>query len=266
MKDAVLSYIKGTPTKPTVPNPELTPEQIAERERQEVAAQKRRDLEAKILVWESLMESIGPRYQNARFANFECQHPGQQNALDALVEYAKDYPQRRRNGAGIVLTGPCGTGKDFSLIALAHDVLARHCAGREKNTEYFGMTEITPTVSISWLNGSRFFSELRDGMDNNDFDEQGYLKHFIKTDVLILSDPVPPLGQLTPYQASMLYMLVDSRYCYCRPTWVTLNVGSAAEAIERLTAPIIDRLKHGALCINCNWPSYRKAGQNVITQ
>ncbi len=57
----------------------------------------------------------------------------------------------------------------------------------------------------------------------------------------------------------MMFRIVDKRYRENRPTWLTLNVSSGAEAAERIGVQTYDRLRHSAMGLFCNWPSYRKA-------
>jgi DNA replication protein DnaC len=73
-----------------------------------------------------------------------------------------------------------------------------------------------------------------------------------------ISDPVPPVGEMTPWQTTALYRLTDARYRAGRATWVTINATSLDDINARLTTPIFDRLRHDAELIHCNWPSYRK--------
>jgi DNA replication protein DnaC len=80
-----------------------------------------------------------------------------------------------------------------------------------------------------------------------------------RPNVLAISDPTPPLGELSDYQRSMLFRVVDRRYRDLRPTWVTINAADSAEAERKIAPNIIDRLAHGALVLRCNWPSYRRA-------
>jgi DNA replication protein DnaC len=252
--------------KPT-DRPELTPEENAECERKAKAAKRARDSEAKHAAWNPLIYAVGVRYKDARLNNYICQHPGQQNTIDALQDYSNAFPAHCDNGEGIILFGPVGTGKDHLLVGLAHDVIGQHCTGRvEKNHRYFGMIDLVPSINLAWIDGMGFFSGLRAGMDSKQFNEGDYLESLIGPSILILSDPVPPRGILTEYQSAMLFRVIDGRYRECKPTWVTMNVASPAEASERMGAQIVDRLKHGALCIHCNWPSFRQAGQNVITK
>jgi DNA replication protein DnaC len=233
-----------------------------ERQKRIAAERHRCDNSAKNQAWAAL--KAGKRYASCRFENYDCQHPGQQNAIDALREYASYF--LGNEGGGVLICGSAGSGKDHLLFALAHEVIRQHCKAREIPNGYFNSYDIAPTIRIGWIDGTKFFSDLRAGMDDERFNEGDYLESLIDADVLIFSDPLPPKGTLTDYQASMLFRVVDGRYRDQRPTWTTMNVLTPAEAAERLTPQIIDRLRHGALCIQTTWPSYRKAETNVLTK
>ena len=84
-----------------------------------------------------------------------------------------------------------------------------------------------------------------------------------RPDVLCLSDPLPPVGALTQFQATMLYRLVDARYSRGVPTICTVNVADDAEADERMGVPTWDRLCHGAWKLHCAWPTYRRPAREV---
>ena len=78
------------------------------------------------------------------------------------------------------------------------------------------------------------------------------------TTLFILSDPLPPGGRLSDYQATMLYVILDRRYRECKPIWASVNTVGRDEADARIGAPLVDRLRDGALVLACNWPSHRK--------
>jgi DNA replication protein DnaC len=85
------------------------------------------------------------------------------------------------------------------------------------------------------------------------------VNRMVQPDVLYLSDPLPPFGNLTAHQATMLFRILDARYSRSKPTWVSVNVVSGLELDERIGAQNGDRLRDNAICILCDWPSYRKA-------
>lgn len=249
-----------------------TVEQIEEEKRKEADRLEREIHIWKCKIWECLISSVGCRYAPARFENYACKSPGQQNAVDALIAYA-DESANLDSGKGVMLYGPAGTGKDHLLIALAHKVIGKRRGdvlfNQQANCEtgrWYTPRGMKQQFSMEWLSGVEFYSALRSGMNNKNFDEESFIYSFTSPAVLIISDPIPPRGSLTDYQASMLLDVIDGRYRNRRTIWTTLNVATPREAEERLTPQIVDRLKDGSICIHCNWPSHRKVEQNVITK
>jgi DNA replication protein DnaC len=191
---------------------------------------------------DKLDAQIGPRYRGATIDTYNVEHDGQKEIVAALRDYGQNISERIKAGVGIVLNGPSGTGKDHLLVALA-----RHAIRSE--------------ATVSWQNGQSLLGTFRDRFSQrHPRPEEDLIDEFTAANVLVLSDPVPPKGELSDYSESILYRIVDARYITMKPTWTTMNVASGEEADRRLGAPIVDRLRHGALCLSCDWPSYRTAG------
>lgn len=186
---------------------------------------------------ERLWASLGPRHRDATLDNFRPPNREAEKALEALRAYAERLEDNLAHGVGILLYGPSGTGKDHLLAALAKLAAAGGTWAKR-------------------ITGPELFRLMRDAMA--DGEESARLDRLKYPPVLILSDPLPPVGVLTPYQAAVLYELVDHRWQNRLPVWCSLNVASSQEADERLGAAIVDRLQDGALVIRCGWPSYRR--------
>ena len=189
--------------------------------------------------WRRFIGGHGTRYGACSFDSYHQSHPAQKAVLDDLRRYAGNLAEHVAKGQGIVLFGPSGTGKDHLCIALA-----RVAVGQDR--------------SVAWTCGPNLFGAFRSAM-STDTPEDNLIEPLTSPDILILSDPVPPGGTLTEFQAATLYRIVDARYNAMKPTWTTINVGSSSEASERIGAAIIDRLKDGALALHCSWPSFRKS-------
>ncbi|REJ88383.1 MAG: ATP-binding protein [Planctomycetota bacterium] len=147
------------------------------------------------------------------------------------------------DGQNVVFVGPCGTGKDHLMHALA----------------FRSFVPLNGRVEIR--NGAALRRELRDAA-MADEGERSVINRLISTKLLCLSDPVPAGGtELTDFQADALYHIVNERWNARRPIWCTVNLPleQTREAAERiLTAPVWDRLKDGAVIVRCNWRSFRK--------
>ncbi|MCA9112226.1 MAG: ATP-binding protein, partial [Planctomycetaceae bacterium] len=146
-------------------------------------------------------------------------------------------------GQNILFVGPCGTGKDHLMHAMAWRCFA----------------PLDGSVTI--VNGSSLRRDLRSASQEGG--ETHIIKRLVDTSLLCLSDPVPPSGDavLTGYQADCLYQIVDSRWRKRRPIWATINlpIGDMRQAAGQiLSLPVWDRLIDGALILACNWHSYRR--------
>jgi DNA replication protein DnaC len=188
-----------------------------------------------------LERQAGQRYAKCTLENFEQTSDKHRAVMVALFEYRRNLP--KRNGEGLVLYGPVGTGKDHLAFAIARSACEQ------------GYT-------VEWLYGQDWFGQIRDAMDG-DTTEDAMLRRLTRPDLLVLSDPLPPVGNLTQHQSTMLYRAVAARYFDGKPTIATLNVASDEEADERIGAPTWDRLCDGAWKICCRWPSYRKPAREI---
>lgn len=192
--------------------------------------------------WDALRRKIGKRYADCRISNFQLSddrdtRARQEATTAALRAYGTEIEENVKAGRGIVLDGQPGTGKDHLLVGLM-------------------FRAVSVGLTVEWRNGMDLFGSLRDAITNGT-EERRILDELTHPDVLVLSDPVPPWGPLTQYQASFLFRVVDERYRSLRPTWVTTNSPGGDDANDRLGPQVVDRLRHGALCLGCSWPSYR---------
>jgi DNA replication protein DnaC len=188
--------------------------------------------------WCELVDGRGRRYAECRFANFETVDQRQQAALDKAKAYAANITQRIECGQNVLFVGPRGTGKDHLAMALAHSAIgAFH--------------------RVVWRNGMDMFGAFRDAIKREE-SESKLIEALSVPAVLWISDPMPPTGGLSEFQQSTLFRVIDERYSRYKPTWFTLNAASGEEMEKVLGAATVDRIRHGAVVVGCNWASYRK--------
>jgi DNA replication protein DnaC len=114
------------------------------------------------------------------------------------------------------------------------------------------------------INGSDWFGDLRNAIDDeNAASEKSMLHKLGAPDLLLVSDPLPPIGNLSQHQATMLYRLVERRYFAGKITIVTVNVADDSEAESRMGVPTWDRLKHRAWVVRCYWESHRQPSRVI---
>lgn len=202
------------------------------------AEQRRRRAEEIQRCLDQLLKAVGPRYRTATLENYEAREKAQQVALGCIRAHCANLADEIKAGRGILLFGPSGTGKDHLLVGLARQAIALGC-------------------TLTWENGVDLYAKMRETIQHQASEEQ-MLSRYRQPQVLVLSDPMPPSGALSDYQAATLYRIVDYRYRHLLPVWCSLNVADSKEAAGRLGPATVDRLCDGAWAIECKWPSWRK--------
>jgi DNA replication protein DnaC len=204
----------------------------------EASEQRQRNAERRNAV-RVILGDLGQRYHpgNVSLENYLCYDRGQAAVLAQVKTLAERLPESIRAGQNVILYGPVGTGKDHLLACLLYKAASLGFACR-------------------WKNGRRLFAISRDNMDAG-LSEESFVSDLSRPAVLGISDPLLAVGDLSAWNTELLYRIVDSRYGNLRPIWMTMNAASEADADERLSAPVFDRLRHDAYIFHCFWPSYR---------
>lgn len=202
----------------------------------------------RISTWIALAARLGVRYASCSFESWDVSRT-QQAATQAQMTRVRDDLREwvRRFGTdppnedrgGLILYGRPGTGKDHLMVAGISELIVTH------------------GIDCDWIDGLELFARFRKGISDGG-DISKVIEKLVRPMVLAISDPVPPKGSTTEFATEMLQRVIDRRYRMGRSTWMTMNVKNAAEAEERLATPLVSRMKHGSLCIACDWDDYRE--------
>ena len=193
--------------------------------------------------WRRLVSKIGRRYECCRakdwtFHGSDEDQRQQATVLASVQTYLDDLPDRMERGENVIAFGPVGGGKDFFAAGMMRTAVLKY------------------GLSCWWVNGLDFFGDMRDQI-GHDGTERDILRGLIAADILVMSDPLPVAGTLTPYQINTLFRVVDARYRNLRPTWLTVNCLNLDDAAASLGVPTFSRLTENALGLHCNWADYR---------
>lgn len=243
---ALMECPKSAPPFEQVAATVLSPEAIAASDRRRaLSEQAERDQEEsrREAAWQAFVERRGSRYAGCTLDNFHVSDPAQRNVVTKLKAYRDNLIDNFTLGMGVLLYGPVGTGKDHLLIELVRLAIA---VGK----------------SVAWMNGGDMFGMFRDNMDADE-KERVLVERLVRPDVLYVSDPLPPLDDLPWFRRELLYRIIDARYSRCKPLWITTNVASSADLDKRMGPECGTRVRDGALCLFCNWPSHRKPAREV---
>lgn len=223
----------------------LSDDQYAERQQAAKRAEERQENERRFSIWRKCVGDEQSPYWGCSLDSFDAPTPAHQEVLAACREYCDDLPGRLDRSENVLLYGPCGTGKDHLALAIVRAQI--RALGHES----------------SWVFCADWFGRIRDAMDGEQTTERQLIDELSSTRWLILSDPLPPVGNLTPHQATMLFRVMDARAKQRCVTITTINVKDGGEAVARMGASTWDRMKHNAWVIACNWASNRKPLRTV---
>lgn len=199
-----------------------------------------------------LSEAVGRRYRDCTLGNWiaggltgngsEKANQAMNKALEQSKNYVKGFVDHIRRGQSIVFVGPKGAGKDHLMVGVLRGIIEGYGVASHK---------------VRYIDGLSLFGEFRDTIKSNTT-EQSVIEKHCKPDLLAISDPLPPTGDLSEYEQRMMLRLIDKRYRDCRPMAATINASDRAEVERRMGPQAADRLLDDAVVVLCNWPSYRQ--------
>lgn len=193
-------------------------------------------------VWRSFIRQRGPRYAEARLGNYDIDatEPAKQQQQANIIATLKataleDAFWVNRN---LLWLGLCGTGKDHLMTAMVFEAIRKDC------------------ISIRWFDGPSLFAAIKHSINDNA--EAELVSTLARCELLCISDVAWDGAELTRYEQTVLYRIIDARYNACLSTYMTANVASRSQFEQLVGAQIVDRLCHDALLFICSWSSKRK--------
>lgn len=220
-------------------------QRIAAAEAKELADNERRRMDA----WRQF---AGPRYAGCTFANFEAPTDNLRAARDTCRLWAEELAAGRTT-ASLVVTGPCGSGKEHEAMASCRHLFDAGWEWADDLKRPYGSRTFARVTGVS------LFAAWRDAMKAGQ--ETELRDTLVRPDLLVVSDPAGAADKLTEFQAAALLAIVDGRYEAMRPMVVTVNVADRAGLYAIVTPPVADRLMHDARIVVLNAPSWRTSNR-----
>lgn len=175
------------------------------------------------------------RFEELAGATFDADDRARPDLSNAAKLYAAQFADHLRDGMGLLLHGPIGTGKSFLAACIANEVMAQGYRAR--------MINLANTADEMW-----------------NADKAAYIADLVKYPLLILDD----LGveRKSEYMQEMVYKIVNARYTAGAPVIVTTNLtpDELTKTADLGYARTYDRLLERCLPIGVDGKSRRRKG------
>jgi DNA replication protein DnaC len=177
---------------------------------------------------------------------YEAATDAQKNALAIARDYVNRFPEHRKAGRCLVMSGSVGAGKTHLACAIAQELREVKFSESRIGWEvrYTTASDLIREIRSTWSKGA--------GSSEGDA-----IGRFVKPDLLIIDEIGVQMG--SDAERVQLSELIDLRYRKILPTLVITNCDR--NALERLIGERgFDRLREngGIMCV-FNWPSHRSA-------
>jgi len=219
--------------------PTCLAERLRELQRDEADMEKRR-MESNI---SRLMMDLNlpQRFAHATLDNYEAVNPEAARCLKLCKAYAAKWPDRRKQGGGLVMCGKPGTGKNHLALAIAQHVINEHQHGAMFTTAL----RVARAFKSTWGK-------------NAERTEYDVIHAYTDPDLLIIDEVGVQFGSES--EKLILFEVINTRYEQMKPTILISNL-----PLEELSAfigeRVIDRMNDGGGCtLAFTWDSYRSRG------
>ncbi len=198
------------------------------------------------------MADAGRRYIQATLESFElhgtdAEQRLQSDVMQSIQRFCDTMPSCVNDGRNAFFIGTVGAGKDHLMIGMLRKLVASGFCSQ--------FTE-DPTAAVKWASATEMFGELMDAIGSNSVGE--VIARYVRPQLLVISDVLPSNEALKEFPIDCLFRIVDARQRRMKATWVNANVADDADAVAKISAKIVSRLRQDALCLRMTWADYRR--------
>lgn len=181
------------------------------------------------------------RFAGATLDNYQPVNDDAARCLKLCKAYAAKWPERLKQGGGLVMCGKPGTGKNHLALAIAKHVINEH-----QNSALF-----TTALRIARLFKSTWSK-------NSERTEAEVIRIYTDPELLIIDEVGVQFG--SEAEKLILFEIINTRYERMMPTILISNLPKD-ELAAFIGERVIDRMNDGGGCtLAFTWESYRSRG------
>ncbi|ELD7972008.1 ATP-binding protein [Escherichia coli] len=184
---------------------------------------------------------IPKRFVTCTLENYQPVGKESERALRVCQAYAAKWPERLKQGGGLVMCGKPGTGKNHLALAIARDVIEKHQS---------------PVIFTTALKIAREFKSTWSKTATRS--ENDVIAHFTTPDLLIIDEVGVQFG--SEAEKLIMFEIINTRYERMKPT-ILISNQTKEELAAFVSERVIDRMSDGGGCtLSFTWDSYRSKG------
>lgn len=190
-----------------------------------------------------MMFSLGipARFGDCTLDNYQPVNAEAERCLKVCKAYAAKWPERLKQGGGLVMCGKPGTGKNHLALAIAKQVISEH---------------LSPVRFTTALKIARDFKST--WSKTSSLTENDVIHEYTSPHLLIIDEVGVQFG--SEAEKLIMFEIINTRYERMRPT-ILISNQTKEELAAFIGERVIDRMNDGGGCtLAFTWDSYRARG------
>jgi DNA replication protein DnaC len=207
-------------------------------------------------IWDSY--NIPKRLVTARFENYIPQNQNQIKAVDILKKWSVDGMDKIKQGQGLFIHGPVGTGKSHLSVATMYEVLNGNTESFKRIPGPLDYDPYGPGVQFAFVNVVDLLTTIKDGFDGSEYKKEKayYMMRQVRGYEVIVLDDIGAEKQ-SEWVEEQLFGIIDLRYRMQRATIFTTNC-TINQLEKQIGSRSVSRIIDMTDGVKVDGPDYRK--------